>query len=44
MSRTSKLDPFKPYLLCRIGEGMLNCNVFLDEIRVMGYSGGKTIL
>ena len=43
-TRPSKLDPFKPYLLSRIKEGMLNCNVLLDEIRVIGYTGGKTIL
>lgn len=42
--RPSKLDPFKPYLVARIREGMLNCNVLLEEIRVQGYSGGKSIL
>lgn len=42
--RPSKLDPFKAYILSRLREGMFNCNVLLDEIRALGYSGGKTIL
>ncbi|CAM3617216.1 hypothetical protein AB1399_05530 [Hydrogenibacillus schlegelii] len=42
--RPSKLDPFKPSLVSRIAEGTLNCNVLLDEIRALGYTGGKSIL
>src|SRR5690606_38051846 len=42
--RPSKLDPFKPYLVARIREGMLNCNVLLEKIRAQGYGGGKIIL
>lgn len=43
---SSKLDPFREYLLGRIlGEDpVTNAEVLYDEIRVKGYSGGRTIL
>lgn len=41
----SKLDPFKEYLLKRIVEDQVfNCEKLLQEIRQLGYIGGKTIL
>jgi transposase len=43
-ARGSKLDPFRAYIRQRIEEGTTNCEVLLDEIRAMGYVGGKTIL
>lgn len=43
-NRGSKLDPFKAYIQLRIQEGTTNCEVLIDEIREMGYTGGKTIL
>jgi len=42
--RPSKLDPFKAYLRQRVGEGVLNANRLLHELRAQGYTGGKTIL
>lgn len=42
--RPSKLDPFKEYLVSRMREGMFNCNVLLEEIQALGYTGGKSIL
>ncbi|ATW24278.1 IS21 family transposase [Candidatus Formimonas warabiya] len=43
--RPSKLDPYKPYILKRIfDDGVTNCMVLIDEIREMGYTGGRTIL
>jgi len=43
--RSSKLDPYKPYVLKRVLEdGVTNCMVLIDEIREMGYTGGSTIL
>lgn len=43
---SSKLDPFREYLLGRIlGEDpVTNAEVLYDEIRVKGYCGGRTIL
>lgn len=43
-SRRSKLDPFKEYIQIRIQEGTTNCEVLMDELRVKGYAGKKTIL
>jgi transposase len=42
----SKLDPYRDYLLGRVlGEDPVsNAEVLLDEIREMGYTGGRTIL
>lgn len=42
--RTSKLNPYKPYLLQRIQEGTTNCVVLLEEIRAQGFDGKSTIL
>ncbi|BDG59307.1 IS21 family transposase [Caldinitratiruptor microaerophilus] len=42
--RASKLDPYKEYILQRVGEGVDNCTVLLREIRAQGYTGGHTIL
>jgi len=41
--KTSKLDPYKNYLLQRIKEGTTNCVVLLEEIQAMGYTGMMTI-
>ena len=43
-SRPSKLDPFKPYLRRRMGEGVFNANKLLREIKRQGYPGGRSIL
>ena len=41
----SKLEPFRDYLLARLAEfPELSAEVLLEEIRAMGYSGGRTIL
>lgn len=40
----SKLDPYKPYILQRVKEGTTNCEVLLDEIEALGYTGKLTIL
>lgn len=42
--RPSILDPYKPYLRRRMGEGVFNCSKLWDEIKRQGYRGGKTIL
>src|SRR5581483_7054319 len=42
--RGSKLDPYAPYLLSRVAEGVENAVVLLRELRDRGYSGGYTIL
>jgi transposase len=42
--RPRKLEPFVPYLERRIGEGVVNCNKLLDEIRRQGYGGGKSLV
>ncbi|MGE5560603.1 MAG: IS21 family transposase [Chloroflexota bacterium] len=41
---TSKLDPFKPYILQQIALGVTNCERLLREIRLQGYDGGHSIL
>jgi transposase len=43
---TSKLDPFREYLLGRVlsDDPCTNAEVLYDEIRERGYSGGRTIL
>ncbi|WP_019536824.1 transposase [Paenibacillus ginsengihumi] len=38
------MDPYKEYIRQRIDEGTTNCEVLIDELRDMGYVGGKTIL
>lgn len=40
----SKLDSFKPYLKERMGHGVWNARVLLNELRQRGYKGGYTIL
>lgn len=42
--RDGKLDPFKEYVQARMGKGVFNAAVLLDEIRGRGYSGGITVL
>lgn len=43
--RPSKLDPFKDYLVQRLTEfPELSCERLLGEIRIRGYTGGRTIL
>jgi transposase len=42
--RPSKLDPFKEYLLTRMGQGVFNCVKLLDEIQSQGYPGQISIL
>jgi transposase len=42
--KTSKLDPFKPYIEQRMRFGVLNAERILREIREQGYTGGITIL
>jgi len=42
---SSKLDPFREYLLQRLLEGKVsNAAVLFDEIRERGYTGGRSIL
>ena len=46
-SRPSKLDPFKDYLQRRVAAAHPNwipARVLFDEIKTMGYPGGRTIL
>lgn len=42
--QSSKLDPFKDYVRCRMAEGVYNTNKLYQEIKSRGYSGGKSIL
>jgi transposase len=42
--RKSKLDPFVPYLLKRIQEGVLNCSKLYDELKKQGYQGGRSLV
>jgi len=42
--RKTKLDPFKAYIRQRMGDGLLNSAVLLDEIRTQGYQGGYSQL
>ncbi len=43
---SSKLDPYRGYLLSRVmgAEPVTNAEVLYDEIRELGYQGGKSIL
>lgn len=41
-SKTSKLDPYKPYIEQRMRFGVLNAERILREIREQGYTGGIT--
>lgn len=43
-NRASKLDPYKGYLRERVRECNLSGARLLEEIRLMGYQGGSTIL
>lgn len=43
-ARTTKLDPFREYLLGRIDEGCTNASVLLEEIAGRGYTGKLTML
>ena len=40
----SKLDPFKPLLDDYIAQGITNCEVLWECIRLQGYTGGKTLV
>jgi len=42
--RSSKLDPFKPYLKARLSAFDLPASTLLGEIKAQGYTGGMTIL
>lgn len=42
--RGSKLDPFKPLLDGYISQGITNCEVLWERIRLQGYTGGKTLV
>jgi len=42
--RHSKLDPYKEYLLSRMGQGVFNCVKLLAEIQRQGYPGEISIL
>ena len=42
--RTSKLDPFKPYLHQRLAAGVRNATALHAEIAEQGYTGGYPIL
>jgi len=43
-TRSSKLDPYKPYLLEKLNEGPYTAARLFREIQEMGYDGGKTIV
>jgi transposase len=46
-ARPTKLDPFKPYLLDRIGQAKpqwLMASVLCREIRALGYDGGDSVV
>jgi transposase len=43
-SKVSKLEPYKTYIEQRVKEGTTNCEVLLEEIVSMGYTGKMTIL
>ena len=42
--KPSKLDPYKPYLLSRMSQGVFNCVKLLREIQGQGYPGQVSIL
>ena len=42
--RPSKLDPYKDYIMRRMGEGVFNCEILFRELQDKGYPGGRTIL
>ncbi len=43
-TRSSKLDPYKPYILEKLNEGPYTSARLFREIQEMGYDGGKTIV
>jgi transposase len=42
--KPSKLDPYKDYIIQRMGKGVFNCELLLREIKERGYKGGKTLV
>lgn len=42
--KSSKLDPYKPYLQELMNQGIFNCVVLFERIQTQGYDGGMTIL
>jgi transposase len=43
-TRSSKLDPYKPFLLEKLNEGPYTSARLFREIKEMGYDGGETIV
>lgn len=43
-TRSSKLDPYKPYLLEKLNEGPYTAARLFREIKEMGFDGGETIV
>jgi transposase len=43
-TRSSKLDPYKPYLLEKLNEGPYTAARLFREIQEMSYDGGKTMV
>ena len=41
-ARTSLLDPYHQYIRERVQAGCVNAAVLFDEIRQMGYAGGRS--
>ena len=44
LTRSSKLDPYKPYILEKLKEGPYTAARLFREIRKMGFDGGETIV
>ena len=42
--RESLLDRYEDYIRQRLGEGMENCAVLLEELRAQGYAGSASTL
>lgn len=43
-TRPSKLDPFKPEISIMLENGIFNCVVIYERLKVSGYTGGMTII